>query len=187
MNKSSTIKKLCISALMIALATVLSLIPLFKMPLGGTLTPLSMFPICIVGIKYGTKQGIFTAFAYSLIQIIISIGEIMSWGLSKEILIGSIFLDYIIAYTILGLSAMFRKGGTKGICAGMALAMFMRFFCHFLSGIIFFDTWCTEGWNLWVYSLCYNGAYIMPELILSVILMALLLRNKQVKKLLTEE
>ena len=57
-------KKLVTSAVMLALASVLSTIKIFQMPLGGSITLLSMLPVVLLSIKYGKKWGVFLAFAY---------------------------------------------------------------------------------------------------------------------------
>ena len=78
MNKN--VKKLTVSAIFIALSTVLSMIPLVQMPLGGKLTPLSMLPVCLIGIMYGTGYAILPCLAYGLIQTFL--GGVFGWGLS---------------------------------------------------------------------------------------------------------
>ncbi len=165
---SKQIKRLVFSALMLALATGLSLIPLgIKMPMGGKLTLCSMLPICLVSIKYGTKWGLLVSFTYSLIQLFLSLTELMSWGMTVFVWVGALVFDYLVAYTVLGIAGVFRKKGEKGVVLGVALAMFCRFFSHFISGCIFFRQWCWEGWNPVLYSICYNGAYMLPELIIT--------------------
>ena len=180
--KKLNVKKLTVSAIMIALATVLSLIPFIKMPLGGSLTPLSMLPICLIAITFGTKWGILCAFLYSLIQLGIDIGPALSWGLTPQALAGTIAFDYIVPFTLLGFSGIFANKGKIGAISGIALSLIGRFLCHFTTGIIIFDIWC-EWQNVPLYSLCYNGAYMLPELILTTIGAFFLLSSKSVKKL----
>ena len=43
------------SAIMLAFATVLSLIKIVDMPFGGSVTACSMLPILIIAYRYGTK------------------------------------------------------------------------------------------------------------------------------------
>lgn len=179
-------KRLTTSAVMIALATVLSLIKVFKMPLGGSITLLSMLPIVLLSIKYGTKWGLFSAFAYSLIQIALDLSSIMSWGLTLKMWIGSIIFDYVIAFSILGLAGILRDKGKYGIYVGIILALALRFVSHVLSGVIFFDIWCPEGWNVFLYSICYNGAFMLPEAIFTTIASFILFRLPQTKRLLVD-
>ncbi len=175
-----TTKKLTVSAIFIALSTVLSMIPIVQMPLGGKLTPLSMLPVCLIGIMYGTRYAILPCLAYGLIQTFL--GGVFGWGLSLGQLIVCMLLDYIVAYGCMSLSGLFRKKGIIGICLSIAIAMFGRFLCHFASGVILWRTLDVFN-NPYIYSLCYNGAYMLPELILTVIGAALLIKTKALEKI----
>lgn len=183
-DKMNNTKKLVESAVMICLASVLSLVSILKMPLGGSVTLLSMLPICIISIKYGTKHGIFTAFIYSLLQLILDISSLMSWGLTFYTWIGSILFDYIIAYTVLGLAGIFGKKSLSNILCGMLFALCLRFISHFISGTIFFAVLTPEGWNPVLYSICYNGAYMFPELLFTLLGSAIIFNLPQTSKLL---
>ena len=176
------IKKLTVSAIMIALATVLSLAKIIQMPLGGSVTLLSMLPICLLAIVYGVKWGFGCAFIYSLIQMALDIGAVVSWGLTPKALAGTIILDYILPFTFLAVSGVFAKKGIIAKLSGIVLAMFLRFACHFVSGIIIFDIWC-EWKNVPLYSLCYNGGFMLPELIFTVLGAYFLLSSKAITKI----
>ena len=180
-NKTS---RMVTTAILIALAAILSLIKVFKMPMGGSVTLVSMLPIALISLKYGYKWGFFGAFVYSLVQMFLDLGEVMSWGLTPAVLAGSIFLDYIAAYTSLGFCGIFGKKDSKAICGGIAVAMVARFVFHFLSGSILFATWAWEGWNPYAYSFCYNGLYMLPEMIFTMIGAVILFKLPAVKKLL---
>lgn len=187
-------KKLATSAVMLALGFVLSCIPLFKMPFGGTVTPFSMLPICFVGIKYGNRWGLGTAFCYSVLQLIQAIGEISGWGLTPLMLVATILLDYLLAFTVLGLSGLFRKHGAAGMIGGTALACFLRFAVHFVSGVVLwanFEKFVAFGVE-WVnrpvlYSICYNGAFMLPETAMAVVGIVILSVVPQMKKLIKPE
>ena len=184
-QKSSNIKKITLCGVMIALGTVLSLIKPFEPPLGGGVTILSMVPVAFLSCMLGLKWGFSAAFVYSMIQLFISMGEVMSWGLSAGAVVATFLLDYIIAYTVLGISGIFSKKGTWGIVAGVALATFARFLCHFATGVYIFDVWMPDEWNnIWLYSLCYNGGYMLPEIILTCVGTALLVKTKAIQRLL---
>lgn len=184
-KKKNNTKRLVLTAIMIALATVFSMIKIYQLPLGGSITLLSMLPIALISIEYGIKWGMTGAFAYSLIQFGFGINDgLFGWGLSPAALVGSIVLDYILAFSVLGLAGMFRKKGTFGICAGVAIAVCLRFVCHLLSGAIIFDIWMPDGWsNPWIYSLVYNGSYMLPELVFTMIGSVILFKTPQFAKL----
>ena len=180
-------QRLTLTAIMLALASVLSMVKVYELPLGGSITLLSMLPIVLISIKYGVKWGAFTSFAYALIQIGLDLGKLMSWGLTPQMWIGSIIFDYIVAFGILGFAGIFKKRGLVGICSGIALTLSLRFASHVLSGVIFFGTWMPEGWsNTLIYSICYNGSFMLPELILTMIGAVILFKTPQIKKIINE-
>lgn len=182
-TQSTKTKRMVLTALLISLATVLSLIKVWKMPLGGSVTLLSMLPIAMLSIEYGIKWGMSSALLYSIVQLCLDFGDVLSWGLTPAILIGTIIFDYILAYTALGISGAFRSKGIKGICSGIFIALLIRFISHFISGTILFSNWCPEGWNTALYSICYNGAYMLPEMIVTMIGASVMFKLPQINKL----
>lgn len=178
---------------MVALATVLSFIRVYKLPWGGSITLLSMLPIAIFSIKYGVAKGLGTAFVFSLIQFIQGISDgLFGWGLSPVMLISCIFLDYILAFTVLGFAGIFRKKGVIGWVTGTAAALFLRFVCHFLSGIVVFKSF-GELWNgfstenTFLYSFLYNSSFMLPEIIFTCVCAFVLFKVPQTKKLIEQE
>lgn len=174
---------------MVALAAVLSYIRIFKLPWGGSITLVSMLPIMLYSIRHGIKKGLGAAFAFSLIQLFQGISDgLFAWGLTPLMLVACILIDYIFAFSVLGFAGLFSKNGLAGYIGGTALAGLLRFLCHFLSGVIiwhsFGELW--EGFsteNEWLYSLLYNGAYMLPEIIFTQIAAAALFKLPQTKKL----
>ncbi len=190
--KKSPIFNLTLSAVFVALATVLSLIKLFKAPLGGSVTLLSMLPIVMISAMLGVKWGLASAFVYSLIQLLFGIifDGLLGWGLTPVMLIGTILFDYIIAFTVLGIAGIFAKKGAAGVALGTALAIALRFVSHFISGYVIFKN--LEQFELFgklfanrpiLYSIAYNGLYMLPELVFTVIFAVIVFNIPQVKKL----
>lgn len=177
-------------AIMIALATVLSFIRIYNLPWGGSITLLSMFPIVMFSIRRGLKNGLTASFLYSVIQFGQGIADgLFGWPLSPTMLIACIFLDYIFAYSVIGVAGIFRNFDAKGWIAGTVTALSIRFLCHFLSGAVIFksfgqlwDGFSTE--NVWLYSFIYNGSYMFPEILITSISAFLLFRIPQTRKLL---
>ena len=188
---NSNTKALIESAITVALATVLSMIKIWEMPLGGSITLLSMLPIMLVSVRHGVKWGLGAAFVYSWTQVLT--GKVFSWGLTPTMLVASLLLDYILAFTVLGLAGAFRKKGTAGVIAGMVMSCVLRFIVHFISGIVLWtnvEEFIVFGQS-WVnrpvlYSLCYNGLYMLPETVFAIIGAVVLLAVPQTKKLLLE-
>ena len=171
------------SALMLALSFVLSLVKVFEMPLGGSVTLFSMLPVCMLSIMYGCRWGLLCTFVYSLTQLAMGVGAVAGWGLSPAVFVGCLAFDYIIAFTVLGFAGLFRTKGVPGYIAGISLAIVMRMVSHVISGVFFFASWAPEGWNPLVYSLAYNGAYMLPELVFTFAGAVLLLKEPHTSKL----
>ena len=179
------LQKLTRCAILIALATVLSLVKIYQMPLGGSVTLLSMLPICLISYMYGIGWGVAGAFLYSAIQMFLDLGSILSWGLSPWAIVGTIFFDYLFAFTILGFAGMLgnKKSGWLGVMAGTVIVFIGRFACHLISGTLIFDIWLPEEWsNPFVYSIVYNGQFMLPELILTVIALSVFIGVPYVRK-----
>ncbi len=187
--RSTKLQILVEGAVMAALATVLSFIPIIQMPWGGTVTLLSMLPIVIFSIRRGLKAGFAVSLLYGLIQFAQgAMKGLFGWGLTPAMLIACIFLDYIGAYAVLGIAGIFRNRKFPGWMGGIVLAVGLRFLCHFLSGVVVWQS-VGELWtgfstdNTYLYSFLYNGVYMLPELILTLAGAAALLKLPQTKKL----
>lgn len=182
-------KVLVEGAVMVALATVLSFIRVFKLPWGGSITLLSMLPIVLFSIRRGVKSGLTVSLVYALLQFAQGIMDgLFGWGLTPAMLVACILLDYIGAFTVLGIAGLFRKKGLPGWIGGITLAVVLRFLFHFLSGVViwksFGSLWngfSTE--NTYLYSFLYNGCYMLPELIFTLAGAVALLEAPQTKKL----
>ncbi len=183
-NSKKSIYKMTLCAVFVALASVLSLIKVYKLAMGGSVTLLSMLPIVMLGVFLDVRWALAASFLYSLVQLGfgITMDGVLGWGLTPLALIGTIFLDYLIPFTLLGLAGIFRKKGIVGIVAGTVLVMAMRFICHFISGVIIFDIWC-EWDSVWFYSLCYNGSFMLPELIITAIASGVIFALPSIQKL----
>lgn len=158
-----TTKKLVYSALGIALALVTSYIKLWEMPMGGSVTLLSMFFICLIGYWFGLKYGLITGIAFGLLQFIID-----PYMLS----VPQVILDYPLAFGALGLSGLFcdKKFGLQ---FGYAIGVIGRFICSTLSGVIFFADYAPKGMNPWVYSIVYQGSYLGTEMVITLIIICI--------------
>ena len=186
--KNSKVQVLVEGAVMVALAAVLSFIRVYRLPWGGSITLLSMLPIAVYSIKRGLKAGFAASFVFSLFQLFQGITDgLFGWGLTPVMLIACILLDYIVAFTVLGLAGIFRKRGLAGWIGGISLAIVLRFACHFLSGVIIWKSF-GELWNgfstdnTFLYSFLYNGSYMLPELIFTLIGAIALLKVPQTKR-----
>ncbi|MDO5027712.1 MAG: energy-coupled thiamine transporter ThiT [Bacillota bacterium] len=164
--KESTTKKIVMAGLMIALSTVLSYVKVLEMPQGGSITAGSMVPIILFAIIYGLKDGFFAACAYGVLQFILG-GIVLNPA--------SIVLDYVLGFGMMGLAGIFHtpKKDLKRALGGAFVGGLMRFVMLVLAGVIVWGDYAPEGMNVWRYSLGYNATYMIPEIILTVVLVAI--------------
>lgn len=193
MKNKKNMYALVFGAMMIALATVLCWIRVIKLPWGGSVTLMSMLPIMLYSIKYGVKKGMVISFLFSLVQLAQGISDgLLGWGLTPLTLIACIFIDYIGAYSVIGIAGMFRNKGTVGCVIGIIIAGIMRFAFHFASGVLIWHSFgqLWEGFsteNELLYSFVYNGAYMLPEILFTLIGAVILIKTPQTRKLLLSE
>ncbi len=175
-------RRLVETAIMMALAFVLSNIKIIQMPLGGTVTLASMLPIVMIAIKYDLKWGLFTSLLYGVVQLSLSFVKVIGWGMPVPETIGCLLLDYLIAYAVLGFGGIFSKKGIAGQLIGIMIALTLRFVCHYLSGTIIFGVWEDGTGAVLLHSLLYNGTYMLPELVITAAVATLLLKAPYVRK-----
>ena len=143
-------------ALSIALSFVLSCIRLFRMPNGGSVTPASMLPIMLFSAAFGVGPGFLAGMVYGFLQALQGGLVMMSFGQA--------LLDYILAFTLLGLAGLAKKlPESWGLYCAIIIAALARILCHTLAGILF---WETAPWASFVY----NIAYLGPDTAICIIL-----------------
>ncbi len=184
--KNAKVILLAESAILLALAIVLSFVKIWNMPMGGSVTLLSMLPIMLIAIKNGTVWGICTAFLFSLFQLVQAVieGNVFPYCTTIGIVALCVAFDYIVPFTCLGLCAIGKKKlGDWGIYLGIAGVCIIRFICHYTTGVAIWGQWA-EGMTKEIYSLLYNVQYMLPEMILTLIASVILLNAKPIRKLL---
>ncbi len=193
-QQSRKILALTQSAVFIALATVLSFLPIYEMPMGGSVTLASMLPILFIGLKFGYKWGFASSGIYAVIQLSQALikGNVFIYCTTFTTVLICALFDYIVPFAILGASA-FAKPREEGklsivkasITFGVIIAA--RFVCHYITGVAIWGQWAPEGMGKFLYSLLYNGQYMLPELIITLVIAVLLMSSSQIEKLLTKE
>lgn len=161
------------SAVLIAVAAVLNEFASFKASwaFGGSVTFGSMVPLVLICWRWGTRQGLFSAFVFALLQMVLGISNV-AYGQNPLQMAAIALLDYLVAYSVYGLTAVFRgrlRSETAALGAGIVLAGVLRFACHFLSGWMIWDAlWPNDkGMSGALYSLVYNGGYMLPDILIA--------------------
>ncbi|MCL2056419.1 MAG: energy-coupled thiamine transporter ThiT [Oscillospiraceae bacterium] len=169
--KISRTRTLVECALMAAMAVILTLIPVFRMPWGGSVTLFSMVPLVIASMRHGVKWGLLTGAVFGVIDCILGFQNVL-YAATLLTQAGVIFLDYAAAYTVMGLACVFASfvpNKAAGVAVGAAVTGLLRYFCHFISGILIWGSYAPEGTPVWIYSLTYNGSYMIPEIVITVV------------------
>ena len=166
----SPVQRLAECGIMLALAVVLNEFTPIKLPYGGSVTFFAQLPIVIIGYRHGVKWGLFTGLAMGIIEMLFGLANFSYvTGIAAYLIL--IFADYIVAFSALGLGGIFRgtiKNQALSLAAGGALVSIIRFICHFISGATIWGGYA-EDTPVLIYSLTYNGSYMLPELIITVV------------------
>jgi len=182
MGKISKTQILVECAVMLGLGIVLSVYPKFDSlwNMGGSITVLSMLPVCLISMKHGFKWGFGTAFLFSVSQLLFGLKN-LTYAQTALVAAAIVLLDYIIPFTGLGFAGIFRRKSAGWQISGIFLVLFFRFICHYISGVFVWGQW-TES-SAWIYSLTYNGSYMLPESVFTMAGAAFLLNMPYVRKM----
>lgn len=166
-NNHLRIRAITEGAMLVAAAQVLSFVKLYEFPQGGSVTA-AMFPILLYAVRWGLGRGLLAGFVFGMLQLIFDGAYALGWQ--------SMVLDYLLAFTPLGLAGLFR-GKAWGIFPGTVLGCAARFAVHYLSGVtIYRINIPTEipGFGVFdsaeLYSLVYNGCYMLPCTIIALVI-----------------
>jgi len=151
----------------IALAAVLGQLRLFVMPQGGSVS-LELLPIIFVAVRRGVVPGLTAGLLYGLVQLLLP-GAFVYHPVQAA-------LDYPLAFAALALAGLVVVRGWRGLCLAVALAVAGSLAFHFLSGLIFFAEYAPAWESPWLYAITYNLLYLLPEGVLTVLLLWPLLK-----------
>lgn len=171
-------------ALFSALAFVFDLLAnIFQLKIwaqGGSIS-IAMVPVFLIAFRWGIKGGMLSGLLLGGLQVVSGQAYIAHpvQGL----------LDYFVAFIVLGLAGVFMKQIQHAInehskskviayvVAGTLLGSALRYAAHVVAGIVFFGEYAPAGTPVAVYSLIYNGTYMLPAFILSAIFVSLLINT----------
>jgi len=153
----------------LALASILKILRLYHFPQGGSITLGSMVPILIIAFIYGPQVGCLTGFLYGVITLI------MDPYILHPV---QVLFDYPLPFTALGLAGYFKDKGLRGHLLGTCIAVFVRFLCHFISGVAFFGSFAPEGTSPFLYSLLVNGPIVGIEGAICLVIISVIPLNR---------
>jgi len=203
-------RKITESAMLLAMAIVLELVAKLvipEMPFGGQITLVSMLPVVLISYRHGVRWGLVSALAYAFLEMALGAKTVSAAFLPGYFGDGTMVakaltmcaLDYVLAFTVLGLGGIFRKriqNRGAALACGSLVALGARYLCHILSGYILFAGYAEwfftqEGFPAWgmklvetlstemlgiTYSVVYNGMYMIPEMVLTAIVAVIVAR-----------
>ena len=158
---TSKTKRITESAMLLAVAIVLELVSKMfipEMPFGGQITLVSMLPVVLISYRHGVKWGLVAGLTYAVLEMALGAKTVAAafqpgyFGDGVMLLNAFIMclLDYIVAFTVLGLGGCFRnriqKPGLALLC-GSLVALGARYLAHIGSGYILFS-----GWAEWFFT-----------------------------------
>lgn len=216
---STKTRRLTESAMLLAVAIVLELVSKMfipELPFGGQITLVSMLPVVLISYRHGVKWGLVAGVGYALLEMALGAKTVAAafqpgyFGDGTMIVNALIMclLDYLVAFTVLGLGGLLRdrvRSAGAGLAVGAVVALGARYVAHIASGYILFSGWAEwfftqEGFPAWgaslvealspemlglVYSVVYNGMYMVPELLLTAVAALLIAKIPGIVKKIT--
>ena len=144
------------AALCVALAYILNLITLFRMPMGGSVTLVAMLPLILFAVAYGPLEGLVAGCVFGLLDLLINPYVIHPVQL---------LVDYPMAYGALALACVGKALPVPQrlqLPAAVFFGYLGRYIMAVLSGVVFFAEYAGEQGAL-AYSLVYNISYLGVE------------------------
>ena len=177
--KKHTTENLALAGLLIALGTALNFIKVFDLPYGGPINLCASLPVMVFAYRSGLKWGLGAGFTFSVLQLLFGLDALK--GVSAATVAGSIALDYLLAFTVLGFAGLLRgrlKSHAAAFTLGCFIAGMLRYLCSFLSGWILWSEYADANFSpvlaglsgqtlACLYSLVYNGSYMLPDIFLN--------------------
>ena len=181
-KKRSTIRIIAEGGVCVALSIALSYL---KIPIGlqfggfGGSIDLVMIPLIIFAMRSNAGWGIGAGLVFGTLKFIFANGAAINWI--------SIIFDYSVAYAMVGLAGVFHKH-FKLMPLAALLGCLGRFAIHFISGVTVYAQYLPEEFmgvdkpSVALYSLLYNGTYMLPNTIIAVVVCILLLAMPKILK-----
>lgn len=165
-------------AFFVAISMILDVFSFSAWGQGGSIS-FQMIPTFIMSFRWGIRGGLLTGLVFGLLQLVMG-------GYVIHPIQG--LLDYPIAFTMVGFSAIFsyqikkavqlKKGKQINFLIVIAclIGSLLRLSIHILSAAIFFGANVPENQPVWLYSTIYNASYVLPSFVLSAIVILIIVK-----------
>ena len=170
MKQTMRTRKMVEASLLVALATVLSILKIAELPYGGSITLASMFPILLLSYRHGTRWGLGGGVVYGVLQQLLGLNN-LTYFTTWQSIVAIICLDYLIAFAVVGLGGVFRRVQSKqslALALGAIFVCVLRYLCHVVSGATVWAGLSIPDGAALGYSLIYNATYMIPETVVLV-------------------
>ena len=176
-NKSSRTKILAEIGVFSALGAVLYSIRPYTLPYGGSITLGSMVPIMYMSMRRGIRVGLIVGAVVGALALPI---DVITLGASSIIVSPQqVFLEYPIAFGLIGLTGMFHRKTVTFAIAGAAISVFARFLVHYFVGVyVWYYVYAfPPGYGQYVWPAVYNGSFLVGEFIICAVLLTVLVKR----------
>ncbi len=181
MKSHNRTRMICEGGLLVAAAQVLSMVKLWEMPWGGSVT-LAMIPVIIFCVRWGLFPGLLIGLVLGVLQFMFDGGFAIGWQ--------SIIGDYLLAFTVLGLAGVMH-GKRGALFTGTLIGGIARYLVHFVVGATIWADYMPDTFlglqmaSPWFYSALYNIVYMGPNILIT--LVAFVFLAKPLARYLTAE
>jgi len=157
-----------------SLSAVLYVIRPFSMPYGGAVTLGSMVPVMFLSLRRGVKVGLIAGILFGLLALPI---DVVLLPYSPIVSPLQAFLEYPLAFGVLGLAGIVYKKTVFSAMVGVGLGVFVKFLVHYSVGVfVWYYVYEFPAFGRYLYPAVYNAIFLVPEFIISTILIAILVK-----------
>jgi thiamine transporter len=163
-------------AVFAALSGVLYAIRPWTNPFGGSITLGSMVPVMWVSLRRGVLAGSVAGIIYGLLALLIDVALLGSAAVIASV--PQAIMEYPVAFGVIGLTGMFHKKSVFSAISGAGIAVFIRFLIHYFMGVlVWWYIYTFPEFGRYIYPLVYNGSFLLPEYIISAVILSILIKR----------
>lgn len=158
-----------------ALSAVLYIIRPFSLPFGGAITLGSMVPVMWLSLRRGVRVGFIAGTIFGILGLLIDVLLLPYSPITNPV---QVVLEYPIAFGMIGLAGLLGKDSELRVFLGVGISVLVKFLLHFIAGVVFWYWSVPEGWNHVAWAVVYNGSFLLPEFVISAVLIYILMKKK---------